>query len=46
MSLLGSDTMKKEEKCKVFGKCGACQFLNVPYDEQLKKKKTEVDMLE
>ena len=45
MSLLGSDTMKKEEKCKVFGKCGACQFLNVPYDEQLKKKKTEVEKL-
>lgn len=50
MSLLGSGTMQKNiknksDKCKVFGKCGACQLLNMPYDEQLQKKKAEVEKL-
>lgn len=25
--------------CEVFGKCGGCQFLEMPYEKQLKKKK-------
>ena len=37
--------MKKEDTCKIFGKCGGCQMLNLPYEEQLKKKKSEVDKL-
>ena len=37
--------MKKEEKCKIFGKCGGCQLLNVPYEEQLTRKKSEVEKL-
>ena len=45
MSLLGSVKMKKEDTCKIFGKCGGCQMLNLPYEEQLKKKKSEVDKL-
>ena len=45
MSLLGSVKMKKEDTCKIFGKCGGCQMLNMPYEEQLKKKKSEVDKL-
>lgn len=36
---------KMEKKCKVFGKCGGCQLLNMPYEEQLKKKKAEVEKL-
>ncbi len=35
----------KSGKCTVFGKCGACQLLNVPYEEQLQKKKSEVEKL-
>lgn len=35
----------KSDKCTVFGKCGACQLLNVPYEEQLQKKKIEVEKL-
>lgn len=34
-----------EAKCKVFGRCGGCQFLNMPYQEQLDKKKREVEKL-
>lgn len=35
----------KSDKCKVFGKCGGCQLLNMTYEEQLKKKKDEVTKL-
>lgn len=35
----------KSDKCSVFGKCGACQLLNMPYNEQLQKKKNEVEKL-
>lgn len=35
----------KSDKCSVFGKCGACQLLNMPYNEQLQKKKQEVEKL-
>lgn len=35
----------KSDKCKVFGKCGGCQLLNMPYEEQLKKKKADVERL-
>ena len=36
---------EKSDKCKVFGKCGGCQLLNMSYEEQLKKKKDEVTKL-
>ncbi len=36
---------EKSDKCAVFGKCGACQLLNVPYEQQLQKKKEEVEKL-
>lgn len=35
----------KSDKCSVFGKCGACQLLNMSYEEQLQKKKEEVSKL-
>ena len=35
----------KSDKCKVFGKCGGCQLLDMSYEEQLKKKKDEVTKL-
>ena len=35
----------KTDKCKVFGKCGGCQLLNMPYEAQLQKKKEEVEKL-
>ncbi len=30
---------KTESRCPVFNKCGACTHIDVPYDEQLSKKK-------
>ena len=30
---------KAKGLCPNFGKCGGCQYLDVPYEEQLKKKK-------
>ena len=35
----------KSDKCAVFGKCGGCQLLNMPYEAQLQKKKDEVAKL-
>lgn len=35
----------KTSKCDVFGKCGACQLLNLSYEEQLHKKKEKVTKL-
>ncbi len=43
-----SNVTKKTQKtnqCPLFGKCGACHHLNLPYEEQLKKKKSIVDKL-
>jgi len=37
--------INKSDKCKVFGKCGACQLLNMSYEAQLQKKKEEVNKL-
>ena len=39
------DKQIKSDKCKLFGKCGGCQLLNIAYEEQLKKKKNEVEKL-
>lgn len=39
------EKQSEKNKCSIFGKCGACQFLNVPYDIQLQKKKQEVEKL-
>lgn len=36
---------KKSSLCPVFGQCGGCQFLNLPYEEQLKKKQKDIDAL-
>lgn len=30
---------KAKGLCPNFGKCGGCQYLDVPYEEQLKKKR-------
>ncbi len=55
MSLLGSEIMQKNiknrpdknksDKCKAFGKCGACQLLNISYEAQLQTKKADVEKL-
>ena len=34
-----------ELKCSVYKKCGACQYINLPYEEQLKKKQKEMEKL-
>ena len=31
--------------CPAFGKCGGCQMLDIPYDEQLKRKQHSVERL-
>lgn len=31
-----------QKKCPVFGKCGGCQYLNLSYEETLKKKQKEL----
>ncbi len=30
------------KSCRLQGKCGGCKYLNLPYDEQLKKKQLEI----
>ena len=39
------DKQIKSDKCKLFEKCGGCQLLNIAYEEQLKKKKADVEKL-
>ncbi len=34
--------MEKERSCPVFGKCGGCQLLDMPYQKQLQKKQSRV----
>ena len=36
---------KKTSLCPVFGKCGGCQLLPVPYEEQLREKQKKVELL-
>lgn len=40
-------TGKKTERslCPVHGKCGGCQFLDMPYEKQLKQKQNQVSKL-
>ena len=33
------------KQCSNFKKCGGCQYLDMPYEEQLKKKHKEVSQL-
>ena len=33
------------KQCPVFKKCGGCQYLNLTYEEQLEKKKRELQRL-
>ena len=33
------------KECPIFKKCGGCQYLDVPYEKQLEKKKEELDRL-
>ena len=37
--------MEKKLICPVFGKCGGCQLLHLPYDKQLKKKQEQLSEL-
>lgn len=32
---------RKDSRCPVSGKCGGCQFIDIPYAKQLEKKKKE-----
>ena len=34
-----------ELKCSVYKKCGVCQYINLPYEEQLRKKQKEMEKL-
>ncbi len=36
---------RKQSLCPVSGKCGGCQFVDMPYKEQLKKKQRQVEEL-
>ena len=36
---------KKKSLCPVFKQCGGCQYLDMPYEEQLKKKQTQMQKL-
>ncbi|MFC1540454.1 23S rRNA (uracil(1939)-C(5))-methyltransferase RlmD [Candidatus Margulisiibacteriota bacterium] len=32
-------------KCKHFGECGGCKFLDIPYEEQLRNKQAQLEQL-
>jgi 23S rRNA (uracil-5-)-methyltransferase RumA len=36
---------KQNAKCKHFGECGGCKFLDIPYEQQLKDKEAKVKQL-
>lgn len=36
---------KKKSLCPVFRQCGGCQYLDMPYEEQLKKKQKDLQAL-
>lgn len=36
---------RKQILCPVSGKCGGCQYIDMPYKEQLKKKQKQVELL-
>lgn len=36
---------KKKSRCPVFKQCGGCQYLDMPYEEQLKKKQAQLQKL-
>jgi len=36
---------KKKSLCPVFKQCGGCQYLDMPYEEQLKKKQAQMQKL-
>ena len=40
-----SKTERPGYQCKSFGKCGGCQFLNISYEEQLRRKEEKVRSL-
>ncbi len=35
----------KSASCSAFGRCGACQLLDVPYEEQLAQKQRQIEQL-
>lgn len=40
-----TEKIKKEGKCPVSKKCGGCQYIDMPYEEQLKKKQKQAELL-
>ena len=40
---------KRDEKgkkpCPAFGRCGGCQYLDIPYEKQLREKQNKVETL-
>lgn len=36
---LGTGTVRKNSLCPVSHRCGGCQYLDIPYEEQLKKSR-------
>lgn len=42
---IGERQDRKQSMCPVSGKCGGCQFADMPYREQLKRKQRQVEQL-
>ncbi len=38
-------TVRKNSLCPVSRRCGGCQYLDIPYEEQLKKKQAQMQAL-
>lgn len=41
----GMNKKKQKSRCRVFGECGGCQLIDVPYEEQLLAKEKETAKL-
>lgn len=41
----GPAPKKKKSRCPVFKECGGCQYLDLPYEEQLKRKQAQMQKL-
>ena len=41
----GRAAARNKSKCPVFKECGGCQYLDMPYEEQLQKKQKEMQKL-
>ena len=42
MEVLEKSPLETEEPCKLFGQCGGCTILSLPYEKQLEIKKQQI----